>query len=183
MTRRFRWVNAAIQPTCRSTCWAAAKSGTAGHYGEDVRAPGGPGIADRPGAPALKVSGGDCVRPRRLPYEPARLILHDVSFRAPGDTVVIVGRAAPASRRSACSASTMSPGSVRIDGQTSVISQASLRAAIGVVPQDTAVQRHDLLQHRLWRPGASREEVEQAAHPHFIVAPCKGYEAPVDERA
>jgi ATP-binding cassette subfamily B protein len=50
-------------------------------------------IADKPGAPALQVSGGEIVFDHvDFHYEKARLILHDVSFRvAPGNTVAIVG--------------------------------------------------------------------------------------------
>src|SRR5262249_36054443 len=104
-----------------------------------------PEIADKPGAPSLEVSGGEIVFDHvDFRYDAARPILHDVSFRvAPGDTVAIVGS-------SGAGKSTVSrilyrfydvaAGSVRIDGQEiRDVSQASLRAAIGVVPQDTVL--------------------------------------------
>jgi ABC-type transport system involved in Fe-S cluster assembly fused permease/ATPase subunit len=150
-------------------------------------------IADKLEAPALKVAGGEIVFDHvDFHYEKARPILHDVSFRvAPGDTVAIVGS-------SGAGKSTVSrilfrfydvaSGSVRIDGQDiRDVTQSSLRAAIGVVPQDTVLFNDTIYYNIAYgRPGASREEVEQAARlariHDFIMALPQGYEATVGER-
>jgi ABC-type transport system involved in Fe-S cluster assembly fused permease/ATPase subunit len=150
-------------------------------------------IADKPGAPALKVAGGEIVFDRvDFHYEQARPILHDVSFRvAPGDTVAIVGS-------SGAGKSTVSrilfrfydvaAGTVKIDGQDiRDVTQASLRAAIGVVPQDTVLFNDTIYYNICYgRPDATREEVEQAAHlariHDFIMALPQGYESAVGER-
>jgi ABC-type transport system involved in Fe-S cluster assembly fused permease/ATPase subunit len=150
-------------------------------------------IADKPGAPSLTVSGGEIVFDHvDFHYEKARPIMHDVSFRvAPGDTVAIVGS-------SGAGKSTVSrilfrfydvaSGGVRIDGQDiRDVTQASLRAAIGVVPQDTVLFNDTIYYNIAYgRPGASREEVEQAARlariHDFIIALPLGYQATVGER-
>jgi len=150
-------------------------------------------IADKPGAPPLAVSGGEIVFDHvDFHYEKARPILHDVSFRvAPGETVAIVGS-------SGAGKSTISrilfrfydvaSGHVRIDGQDiRDVQQASLRAAIGVVPQDTVLFNDTIYYNIAYgRPGASREEVEEAARlariHDFIMALPQGYDSPVGER-
>ena len=150
-------------------------------------------IADKPGAPALQVSGGEIVFDHvDFHYEPARPILHDVSFRvAPGNTVAIVGS-------SGAGKSTVSRilfrfydvagGSVRIDGQDiREVTQQSLRAAIGVVPQDTVLFNDTIYYNICYgRPDCTRAEVEQAARlariHDFIMALPLGYETTVGER-
>jgi len=150
-------------------------------------------IADKPGAPALKVAGGEIVFDHvDFHYEKARPILHDVSFRvAPGDTVAIVGS-------SGAGKSTVSrilfrfydvaSGGVRIDGQDiRDVTQASLRAAIGVVPQDTVLFNDTIYYNICYgRSDATREEVEQAARlariHDFIMALPQGYDSTVGER-
>ncbi len=125
-------------------------------------------------------------------YDERRGILHDVSFRVPaGKTVAIVGP-------SGAGKSTISrllyrfyevgEGTVRIDGQdVRNVSQASLRAAIGIVPQDTVLFNDTIYYNiRYGRPDASEAEVERAAnlaHIHdFIAALPDGYESMVGER-
>jgi ATP-binding cassette subfamily B protein len=150
-------------------------------------------VSDRPGAAALAVSGGEIVFDHvNFHYDKARPILHDVSFRvAPGTTVAIVGS-------SGAGKSTVSRilfrfydvagGSVRIDGQDiREVSQASLRAAIGVVPQDTVLFNDTIYYNIAYgRPEASREEVEHAARlariHDFIAGLPQGYESAVGER-
>ncbi|MGQ0584430.1 MAG: ABCB family ABC transporter ATP-binding protein/permease [Reyranella sp.] len=150
-------------------------------------------IADKPGAPALAVGGGEIVFDHvDFHYEKARPILHDVSFCVPaGKTVAIVGS-------SGAGKSTVSrilfrfydvaSGTVKIDGQDiREVQQASLRAAIGVVPQDTVLFNDTIYYNIAYgRPEASREEVEQAARlariHDFIVALPQGYDATVGER-
>jgi ATP-binding cassette subfamily B protein len=150
-------------------------------------------IADRPGAPQLQVTGGEIVFDHvDFHYEKARPILHDVSFRvAPGDTVAIVGS-------SGAGKSTVSrilfrfydvaAGSVRIDGQDiRDVTQQSLRAAIGVVPQDTVLFNDTIYYNICYgRPDCTREEVEQAAKlariHDFVMALPNGYDTTVGER-
>ena len=150
-------------------------------------------IADKPGAPLLKVGGGEIVFDHvDFHYEPARPILHDVSFTVPsGKTVAIVGS-------SGAGKSTVSRilfrfydvagGSVRIDGQDiRDVQQASLRAAIGVVPQDTVLFNDTIYYNICYgRPDCTQEEVEQAAKlariHDFIRALPQGYETTVGER-
>jgi ABC-type transport system involved in Fe-S cluster assembly fused permease/ATPase subunit len=104
-----------------------------------------PEVEDKPGAVALKVGKGDILFENvSFAYDPERQILHDVSFEVPaGKMVAIVGP-------SGAGKSTISrilfrfydiqAGRVTIDGQDiRDVTQASLRAAIGVVPQDTVL--------------------------------------------
>ena len=154
-------------------------------------------VADKPGAPALAAGGGEIVFDHvDFHYDKARPILHDVSFRvAPGHTVAIVGlRAAQGkstvSRILPGSASTTSPAAAcaLIDGQDiRDVTQASLRAAIGVVPQDTVLFNDTIYYNICYgRPDCTREEVERAARlariHDFIMALPDGYDATVGER-
>ena len=152
-----------------------------------------PEIADRPGAPPLQVRAGT-IRFENVSfaYEPSRPILKDVSFDvAAGHTVAIVGP-------SGAGKSTVSRllfrfyevtgGRILIDGQDiRDVTQASLRAAIGMVPQDT-VLFNDTIRYniRYGRWDASDAEVEEAARQAqidgFIRRASKGYETEVGER-
>jgi ATP-binding cassette subfamily B protein len=150
-------------------------------------------IIDRPGAKALDVKKGaikfDHVS---FAYDPERPILKDVSFEVPaGKMVAIVGP-------SGAGKSTISRilfrfyeiagGKVTIDGQNIAdVTQRSLRAAIGMVPQDT-VLFNDTIEYniRYGKPDASEAQVREAARnaqiDGFIMTLPQGYDALVGER-
>ena len=150
-------------------------------------------IADRPGARAVAVERGEIVFERvDFGYDGDRTILREVSFTVPpGRTLAIVGP-------SGAGKSTISrilyrfydvgSGAVRIDGQDiREVSQESLRAAIGIVPQDT-VLFNDTIRYniRYGRPDASDADIERAARlariHDFVSALPKGYDTMVGER-
>ncbi|MFY9514346.1 MAG: ABC transporter ATP-binding protein/permease [Rubrivivax sp.] len=121
-----------------------------------------------------------------------RPILHDVSFEIPpGRTVAVVG---PSGAGKSTLARLLyrfydiSAGHIRIDGQElRSVTQASLRAAIGIVPQDTVLFNDTVAYNIAYgRPGATQDEVEaaaKAAHIHaFISATPQGYATMVGER-
>jgi ATP-binding cassette, subfamily B, heavy metal transporter len=152
-----------------------------------------PEIEDKPGAKPLVVRAGtirfDNVS---FAYEPARPILKGLSFEVPaGATIAIVGP-------SGAGKSTISRllfrfydvtgGRILIDGEDiRDVTQTSLRAAIGMVPQDT-VLFNDTIRYniRYGRWDASDTEVEEAARQaqidDFISRAPKGYETEVGER-
>ncbi|MFN4351187.1 MAG: ABCB family ABC transporter ATP-binding protein/permease [Hylemonella sp.] len=150
-------------------------------------------VADAPGALPLQVEQA-AVRFEHVSfsYEPARAILHEVSFEIPaGKTVAVVG---PSGAGKSTLARLLyrfydvSDGRITIAGQDiRQVTQSSLRQAIGIVPQDT-VLFNDTVEYNIayGRPGASRAEVEEAAraaHIHnFIAATPKGYDTMVGER-
>jgi ATP-binding cassette, subfamily B, heavy metal transporter len=152
-----------------------------------------PEIEDVPGATPLRVTAGD-VRFENVEfaYDAARPILRDVSFEAPpGHTVAIVGS-------SGAGKSTISrllfrfyeptAGRILIDGQDiGAVTQTSLRAAIGMVPQDTVLFNDSIVYNiRYGRDAASQSEVEAAADnaqiDAFIRSLPQGYAAQVGER-
>ncbi len=150
-------------------------------------------IGDKPDAQDLQTRGGEVVFDHvDFAYDSDRGILRDVSFRVPaGKTVAIVGP-------SGAGKSTISrilfrfydvaAGSVRIDGQDiRDVTQASLRRAIGIVPQDTVLFNDTIGYNiRYGRPDASEGEVEEAAKlarvHHFVEGLPTGYETKVGER-
>jgi ABC-type transport system involved in Fe-S cluster assembly fused permease/ATPase subunit len=150
-------------------------------------------VPDKPGAPALEVRRGE-VRFDNVDfgYDAKRQILHGVDFTVPaGRKVAVVGA-------SGAGKSTLSRllfrfydvggGRILIDGQDiRDVSQHSLRAAIGIVPQDTVLFNDSIFYNIAYgRPGASREEVieaARAAHIHsFIENLPDGYHTVVGER-
>jgi len=152
-----------------------------------------PEIEDRPGAPPLAVTRGHIrFEDVTFAYDPDRQILNGISFDVPaGRTVAVVGP-------SGAGKSTISRllfrfydvtgGRILIDGEDiRDVTQKSLRAAIGMVPQDT-VLFNDTIRYniRYGRWEASDREVEEAARlaqiDGFIRLAPKGYETEVGER-
>ena len=127
-------------------------------------------VPDRPGAQPLKVAGGT-IRFENVDfsYEPGRQILHGVSFTVPaGSMVAIVGPSGAGKStvsRILLRFYDVSSGRVTIDGQDiRDVTQETLRAAFGVVPQDTVLFNDTILYNiRYGRPDATDAEVEQAA--------------------
>jgi ATP-binding cassette, subfamily B, heavy metal transporter len=151
-------------------------------------------IADVPGAQPIRIEGSPVLRFENVSfaYESTRPILHNVSFEIPpGKTVAVVGS-------SGAGKSTLArllfrfydvqQGRITIAGQDiKQVTQASVRQAIGIVPQDT-VLFNDTVEYNIayGKPGASHAEVEEAAraaHIHgFISATPLGYKTMVGER-
>ncbi|CCB64683.1 MULTISPECIES: ABC transporter ATP-binding protein/permease [unclassified Hyphomicrobium] len=152
-----------------------------------------PEVADRPGAKRLDVSGGairfDHVR---FGYDPERIILKDVSFEVPaGQMVAIVGPSGAGKStvgRLLLRFYDVTSGRILIDGQDlRDVTQASLRAAIGVVPQDTVLFNDTIFYNiKYGRADATDEEVYAAAKlaqiDDFVRALPDGYETMVGER-
>ncbi len=151
-------------------------------------------VADAPGAEALRTNGPVDVRFEHVDfaYEPARAILHDVSFEIPaGKTVAVVG---PSGSGKSTLARLLyrfydvQAGKILIAGQDiRTVTQASVRRAIGIVPQDTVLFNDTVAYNiRYGKPDASDAEVEQAAraaHIHdFVMSTPKGYATMVGER-
>jgi len=150
-------------------------------------------VADAPGALPLVVAHG-AVRFEdvRFAYDPDRPILHGISFDIPaGKTVAVVG---PSGAGKSTLARLLyrfydvTGGRITIDGQDiRAVQQASLRRAIGIVPQDT-VLFNDSVGYNIGygRTGSTPAEVEaaaRAAHIHdFIAGTPKGYATTVGER-
>ncbi len=150
-------------------------------------------IADQPDAPPLQVNSG---RVRfagvSFGYTPARRILEDVSFEIPpGRKVAVVGPSGGGKStlvRLLFRFYDVDQGRIEIDGQDiRDVTQRSLRAAIGIVPQDTVLFNDTIYYNIAYaRPDAAREEVEQAAQlahlASFIDALPEGYDTVVGER-
>jgi ATP-binding cassette subfamily B protein len=150
-------------------------------------------ITDRPGARPLDTRGGAIAFEHvDFAYEPARQILHDVTFVIPaGHNVAVVG---PSGSGKSTLARLLyrfydvGAGRITIDGQDiRDVQQASLRAAIGIVPQDT-VLFNDSIEYNIayGRPSATHEEIVEAAKlaqiHDFVSRLPEGYATPVGER-
>jgi ATP-binding cassette subfamily B protein len=153
-------------------------------------------VADAPGAPALRVAGAQLrFEHVNFGYEPARQILHDVNFTVEaGTTTAVVGHSGSGKSTLArllfrfYDLERATGGAIRIDGQDlREVTQDSLRASIGIVPQDTVLFNDTIYYNIAYgRPSASREDVlaaARAAHIHdFIESLPHGYDTPVGER-
>ncbi|NML84942.1 ABC transporter ATP-binding protein/permease [Polaromonas sp.] len=159
-------------------------------------------IADQPGAQPLRIEASPAVRFENVSFAydtgtegnaaGARPILHNVSFEIPpGKTVAVVGS-------SGAGKSTLArllyrfydvqQGRITIAGQDiKQVTQASVRQAIGIVPQDT-VLFNDTVEYNIayGKPGATHQEVEEAARAarihDFIASTPLGYRTMVGER-
>src|SRR5579871_4864218 len=152
-----------------------------------------PEIEDRPGAAELKVTRGQIrFENVNFSYEAGRQILKGLSFEVPaGKTVAVVGPSGAGKStlsRLLFRLYDVSSGRILIDGQDiRRVTQSSLRASIGMVPQDT-VLFNDTIRYniRYGRWDASDADVEEAARlaqiDGFIRMSPKGYETQVGER-
>ena len=152
-----------------------------------------PEIRDKANATDLAVRDGEVqFTGVNFGYEPERSVLSDVSFTiAPGTTTAIVGP-------SGAGKSTLSrllyrfydvnAGKVAVDGNNVAdVTQASLRSAVGIVPQDTVLFNDTIAYNiRYGRPDATEQEVFDAARlasiHEFVLSLPKGYETRVGER-
>jgi ATP-binding cassette subfamily B protein len=150
-------------------------------------------VQDAPGAPPLRIAGGRVeFRGVTFGYDARRPILKGVDFTIPaGKTLAVVG---PSGAGKSTLARLLfrfydvTGGAILIDGQDiRKVTQASVRAAIGIVPQDT-VLFNDTIRYNIayGRTGASAGEVEAAArmaHVHALVMNMPdGYDTVVGER-
>jgi ABC-type transport system involved in Fe-S cluster assembly fused permease/ATPase subunit len=150
-------------------------------------------VKDKPGAPDLKVAGGEVVFDNvQFSYDAARPILKGISFTVkPGQRVALVGPSGSGKStvgRLLFRFYDVVGGGVRIDGQdVRDITQDSLHAQIGVVPQDT-VLFNDTVRYNIayGRPDATEAEVIAAARAakihDFIMSMPDGYATTVGER-
>ena len=150
-------------------------------------------VTDAPGAELLSVTRGHVrFEEVRFGYEPGREILKGLDLDVPpGKTVAVVG---PSGAGKSTLARLLyrfydpTAGRITIDGQDiAKVRQSSLRAAIGIVPQDT-VLFNDTIEYNIGygRDGAGREAVDSAAKgaaiDGFIAALPDGYDSMVGER-
>jgi ATP-binding cassette subfamily B protein len=150
-------------------------------------------IVDRPDAKSLRVDQGEIKFENvSFAYDPDRQILKNISFAVPaGKMVAIVGPSGAGKStisRILFRFYELSGGKVTIDGQNiSDVTQSSLRAVIGMVPQDT-VLFNDTIEYniRYGRPDATEREVRDAAKlaqiHDFIMTLPQGYDSLVGER-
>jgi ATP-binding cassette subfamily B protein len=152
-----------------------------------------PEVEDRADAVPLEIGRGDVRFDRvRFGYDAERTILHDVNFSIPaGHKIAIVG---PSGAGKSTLARLLfrfydvSSGRILINGQdVRAVTQESLRAAIGIVPQDSVLFNDSLRYNIAYaRPGSDQESIEAAARAanihHFISTLPQGYDTVVGER-
>jgi ABC-type transport system involved in Fe-S cluster assembly fused permease/ATPase subunit len=150
-------------------------------------------VEDKPDAAPLKLNGG-VIRFQQVDfhYDPKRQILFDLSFEIPaGRTLAVVGSSGAGKStlsRLLFRFYDVSGGSIFIDGQDiRDVTQTSLRAAIGIVPQDTVLFNDTIYYNIAYgRPEASHDAIIQAAkHAHihdFIESLPEKYDSMVGER-
>jgi ATP-binding cassette subfamily B protein len=150
-------------------------------------------VQDTPGAKPLVARGGE-VRFEHVSfrYNPDRAILDDIDFTIPpGKTLAVVGETGAGKStlsRLLFRFYDVSGGRITIDGQDiRDVTQESLRAAIGIVPQDTVLFNDTIYYNIAYgRTGATPDEVyaaARAAHIHdFVLSLPQGYETTVGER-
>lgn len=150
-------------------------------------------VEDRPDAPELRIAGGE-IRFEEVSfgYDTRRGVLKEVSFTVPaGRRVAIVGPSG--SGKSTISRLLfrfydVTGGRILVDGQDiREVRQESVRAAIGMVPQDTVLFNDTIYYNIAYgRPGASPAEVEEAARHarihDFVMSLPDGYQSGVGER-
>ncbi len=150
-------------------------------------------ISDAPEAKPLTITGAAVKFEQvHFGYETNREILHGVSFEVPaGHNIAVVGTSGAGKStlaRLLYRFFEVNSGAIAIDGQDiRDITQASLRAAIGIVPQDTVLFNNSIYFNIAYgRPNASRDEVIEAARAahilHFIESLPEGWETTVGER-
>jgi ATP-binding cassette subfamily B protein len=150
-------------------------------------------VTDRPGAPPLKVNEGVIsFEDVNFSYEPSRQILKGVSFEVPKNAkVAIVGPSGAGKStisRLLYRFYDVSAGRITIDGQDlREVSQESLRAAIGIVPQDTVLFNDTIgynIRYGRWEAtdAEMREAARMAQVASFIESLPQGYDTQVGER-
>jgi ATP-binding cassette, subfamily B, heavy metal transporter len=151
-------------------------------------------VADDPAATPLQLTTSPSVRfvNVNFAYEASRPILHGVSFEIPaGKTVAVVG--ASGSGKSTLARLLyrfydIQNGSIQINGQDiRSLTQASVRASIGIVPQDTVLFNDTVAYNIAYgKPGSSEAQVQEAARAarihDFIASTPLGYNTMVGER-